>query len=120
MATAREYFKFMRECARAGQVVQLQSTADGKYVVYGWGRELRPLGKPLSTPAAALAAALRWQQHCAGCMVQTSPSTRLSSPWLAHRQPRTSYRVSGLWVGTSALPWQTRGTSPVLRSISLH
>ena len=60
MATAREYFKFMRECARAGQVVQLQSTADGKYVVYGWGRELRPLGKPLSTPAAALAAALCW------------------------------------------------------------
>lgn len=31
MATARDFFKFMRECTRAGQVVQLQSTADGKY-----------------------------------------------------------------------------------------
>jgi hypothetical protein len=60
MATAKDFFKFMRERARAGQVIQLQSTADGKYVVYGLGRELRPLGKPMSTPAAALAASLCW------------------------------------------------------------
>ena len=51
MATAREYFKFMRECARAGQVVQLRSTADGKYVVGGYSsHEVRPLTKPHATP----------------------------------------------------------------------
>lgn len=61
MANARDFFKFIRQSARAGQVIQLQQDPTGKYVVCGYGRhELRPLTKGHLTGAAALADALRW------------------------------------------------------------